>query len=194
MGKKNVYHSWKVSERIRNLKKQAVDYKGGGCSQCGYSKCLASLAFHHLDPLEKDFQISGKCTTWEKLKVEVDKCICLCHNCHTELHDAERQERMVERERQAREVVSKRVVREVFSVQCQCGTIFKARKSNRPNARFCSKVCSVEGRVKGNWPSDQNLLSMIDELGVSETARRVGVVPKTIRLRRTRILGLKLNG
>lgn len=58
----------------------------------GYNKCIAALEFHHLDPNEKDFGIasSGATRTFEKIKVELDKCIMVCANCHREIHDEER--------------------------------------------------------------------------------------------------------
>ena len=52
----------------------------------GYDKCIEALAFHHLDPMEKDFNIGGKSWAIETLKKEADKCILVCHNCHTEIH------------------------------------------------------------------------------------------------------------
>ena len=74
-----------IKWRIRT-KQKLVDYKGGGCCVCGYNRCLPNLIFHHLDPAEKDFRISGMSRGFEKLKVEVDKCILLCCRCHGEVH------------------------------------------------------------------------------------------------------------
>jgi transcription elongation factor Elf1 len=78
-----------VSNRRRELKKKAIEYKGGKCSICGYNKSVRSLVFHHLDPKEKDFDIghSGYTLSWEKVKKELDKCILVCANCHGELED-----------------------------------------------------------------------------------------------------------
>lgn len=70
----------------RNTKEKLVMYKGGRCEKCGYNKCIAALEFHHLNPLEKDFSISGKSWGFETLKLEVDKCMLLCANCHKEEH------------------------------------------------------------------------------------------------------------
>ena len=80
-----------VARRRKKLKQLAVEYKGGKCSICGYSKCIAALEFHHLNPLEKDFGISasGETRSWEKVKAELDKCIIVCSNCHREIHDQE---------------------------------------------------------------------------------------------------------
>ena len=73
--------SWRKNKKI-NL----VNYKGGKCQLCGYKKCVEALSFHHLNPLEKDFTISGKSWSYQRLKNEVDKCILLCNNCHIEVH------------------------------------------------------------------------------------------------------------
>ena len=73
--------SWRKRKKV-----ELVEYKGGKCEKCGYSKCVNALEFHHLDPNEKDFGISGKTWSLERLKKEVDKCILLCSNCHREIH------------------------------------------------------------------------------------------------------------
>jgi hypothetical protein len=79
-----------VNARRRKIKQMAVEYKGGKCqyNECGYNKYIGALEFHHLDPNEKDFSIgrSGHCTSWEKVKKELDKCVLVCANCHREIH------------------------------------------------------------------------------------------------------------
>ena len=74
-------------ERRQKRKMEAIDYKGGKCSICGYDKCKEVLDFHHINPNEKEFSISRKRDSKiEKIKLELDKCILLCRNCHAELH------------------------------------------------------------------------------------------------------------
>jgi len=77
-----------VTKRRRKLKELAVAYLGGACAVCGYNKCVAALEFHHRDPVAKDFSISSTGTTrsFDKIKVELDKCLLLCANCHREHH------------------------------------------------------------------------------------------------------------
>lgn len=73
--------------RQKDLKQQCVDYKGGKCYFCGYNKYYGSLDFHHKDPSKKDYGISrGRCYNFDKLKIELDKCILVCRNCHGEIH------------------------------------------------------------------------------------------------------------
>lgn len=82
-----INRSKSVVDWRKRTKMELVKYKGGCCVECGYNKCIEALQFHHLDPLEKDFTISGKSWSFERLKNEVDKCILLCANCHIEIHN-----------------------------------------------------------------------------------------------------------
>jgi transposase len=87
----------KTFRRHQSFKKKCVEYKGGKCIKCGYDKCYASLDFHHRDQAEKDFEISRvEWYKWEKMKHELDKCDCLCRNCHAELHFLESERRFIE--------------------------------------------------------------------------------------------------
>lgn len=77
-----------VDKRRKQLRHEIVLYKGGKCEICGYDKCEAALEFHHLNPDEKEFQLSsGNTCSLEKMKKEADKCILVCANCHREIHD-----------------------------------------------------------------------------------------------------------
>lgn len=78
-----------VQRRRDKLKQMSVEYKGGCCANCGYSRCIKALEFHHIDESKKDFGISHKGYTrsWERVKLELDKCIILCANCHREIHE-----------------------------------------------------------------------------------------------------------
>lgn len=75
-----------------NVKIKCVEYKGGQCNKCGYSKCIKALEFHHIDPNEKDFNLTKvRILSWdnqkERIIKELDKCILVCANCHREIHD-----------------------------------------------------------------------------------------------------------
>ena len=78
-----------VSRRRKKLREMARDYKGGKCTTCGYNKSQRALSFHHVNPKEKDFDLSSRGLTrsWERIKKEIDKCVLLCANCHMVLHD-----------------------------------------------------------------------------------------------------------
>ncbi len=70
----------------KEKKKLLVEYKGGKCEKCGYNKCIEALEFHHIDPSKKDFNISTHSFSFDKMKIEADKCLLLCSNCHKEIH------------------------------------------------------------------------------------------------------------
>jgi hypothetical protein len=48
-----------VTEWRRRTKQKLIEHMGGKCVCCGYDKCQRALQFHHKDPNNKDFQISG---------------------------------------------------------------------------------------------------------------------------------------
>lgn len=77
----------RTNARRKDKRNQCIKYAGGKCKNCGYNACLDALDFHHIDPLEKSFELSSH---WNKkfatLKVEIDKCLLLCSNCHREVH------------------------------------------------------------------------------------------------------------
>ena len=46
------------------------------------------MQFHHIDPSQKDadWNILRK-RAWERIKIELDKCVLVCSNCHYKVHD-----------------------------------------------------------------------------------------------------------
>lgn len=74
-------------------KKELIEYKGSRCSICGIkyngeNGCM--FDFHHLNPDDKDFNITTLLRHYskipEKVWKEIDKCILVCSNCHRQLH------------------------------------------------------------------------------------------------------------
>jgi len=81
----------KRSER-RKRKEKLVKILGGKCTKCGYNKSITALSFHHVNPKNKSFDISGNGSLlkdWNILLTEAMKCVLLCLNCHAELHNDE---------------------------------------------------------------------------------------------------------
>jgi hypothetical protein len=75
-----------VTENRRKMKLKALDYKGGACERCGYNKCPGVLQFHHEDNNKKFGIGDGGTKSWERIRLEIDKCVLLCANCHAEEH------------------------------------------------------------------------------------------------------------
>ena len=91
-GRNGQWKCLKCESELAVLKKQKyklkmIQYKGGKCEICGYDKNIAALEFHHLNPEEKEFTVSDTHHSWEDTQKELDKCICVCANCHRELHN-----------------------------------------------------------------------------------------------------------
>jgi 5-methylcytosine-specific restriction endonuclease McrA len=84
---KNFTRSESVVAWRKRTKIKLIEYMGGKCCVCGYDKCVGALQFHHKNPNEKDFTISGKTLSFDRLKNEVDKCMLVCSNCHAEIHE-----------------------------------------------------------------------------------------------------------
>ncbi len=78
-------------ESARYWEKRAfVDAQRTKCAKCGDTRSYV-LDFHHKDPKEKSFTIGALSKGSEKaLQEEIDKCICLCSNCHREFHHFEK--------------------------------------------------------------------------------------------------------
>lgn len=79
-----------TNTRRFKIKKWMIEYKGGECIECHNSNLdIGCYDFHHLDPKEKDFNLSGLNSakmSLEKVRKELDKCVLLCANCHREKH------------------------------------------------------------------------------------------------------------
>jgi len=77
-----------TSAKRRERNKEYVMSKMTPCVKCGFFH-PAAMDFHHKDPSTKDKGISelvrcGYAT--QRIVEEIEKCICLCSNCHRILH------------------------------------------------------------------------------------------------------------
>ncbi len=75
---------------VRKYFKQFLKSKKeeAGCAICGEREACC-LAFHHLDPAQKEFELgrnSGQHMKMKTLMDEIDKCVVLCFNCHSKVH------------------------------------------------------------------------------------------------------------
>lgn len=79
----------KNGDKYRNEgRKLLEDFKAEGCKLCG-EKELCCLVAHHLDPELKKFSLGDAIRTKlspAKISKELEKCVCLCANCHMKLH------------------------------------------------------------------------------------------------------------
>ena len=72
-------------------KKAYVDAQRTRCAKCGESR-VHVLDFHHVDPQTKEFTIGRlKKGSYDIIQMEIDKCVCLCANCHRDFHYLQKQ-------------------------------------------------------------------------------------------------------
>lgn len=153
------------------VKFKLVQYKGGQCELCGYNKpVMSAFDFHHRDPKEKDFTISGKSWNFEKLRAEVDKCQLLCKICHVELHDAAWQAGRIER------TVVNRKYRQIQEVVCRCGTSFESKDKRK----FCTQTCAKFYSRKVDRPTKEELQQQLWELPTTKIAQIYGVCDNSV--------------
>jgi hypothetical protein len=82
--------SKKDREERHKRKEFLIKMLGGKCKKCGYNKSPYALSFHHIDPANKNFDLSlngNILHRWEEVIEEAKKCELLCLNCHAELHN-----------------------------------------------------------------------------------------------------------
>lgn len=78
--KRTAKNKLKSLEWYKNLKKTL------SCCVCGENE-PECLDFHHIDSSEKDFILSEiKRESIGRMKNELNKCACLCANCHRKHH------------------------------------------------------------------------------------------------------------
>lgn len=182
----------------KDRKQKAVDYKGGKCVHCGYNKCLAALDFHHLDPNEKDYEpakLFGQNQPWDKIKMELDKCILLCANCHREEHDRLKINKN-ERNRIREDFNStkwpdvetlidmgKRMNVSKICRELNLSPSTVIRKFNDEAIEY-QKLDPKDQPTKINWPSDKDLAIMIEKSSsLLQLSRQLGVSDNSIRKR-----------
>lgn len=76
-----------ANSRKKKIQKYREFMKKQKCNKCDFNDYRA-LQWHHKDPSTKSFTISSQAghTSWDKLMSEINKCECLCANCHFILH------------------------------------------------------------------------------------------------------------
>lgn len=72
-------------QKMRDRKKNYIERLGGKCADCSGVFHPCQFDFHHLDPKEKEFNLSVRLSE-EAADNELKKCILLCANCHRMRH------------------------------------------------------------------------------------------------------------
>ena len=88
-----MYSQKSNSENVVNfIKRRKADLRSifhSKCCLCGFSEVQEALDFHHVNPKEKSFGISGSANQTKALEPQLEelkKCILVCANCHRGIH------------------------------------------------------------------------------------------------------------
>lgn len=166
--------------RITRLKLKAIEYKGGSCERCGYNKNLKALEFHHIDPKEKDFGIAQVRTkSFKKIQKELDKCILVCSNCHSEIHDELwRSDKTVNWE------LYNSLLNEWPEFRQR--TVYKCKTCNSNKVSGVNRnciTCRNQNQEKILWPSDTELKKLIWSMPKTKLAKKLQVSDRAITKR-----------
>lgn len=158
-------------------KKRMIDAMGGCCQICGYNKSFIALEFHHIIPSQKEFGLSSmrvSIKSWDKIILELKKCILLCSNCHKEIHNGD----IVLPENYKvfdEKFCSYKTLKE-YGVCRNCGERLNRNTKNN----LCDK-CVRFFKRKVVRPEKDVLLNDIKQLGYRGTGRKYGVSDNAIR-------------
>lgn len=136
-------NSEKVVEFRRKAKRKLIDYKGGKCQTCGYNKnCPNAYDFHHRDPKTKSFTISGSTKSFDKLKMESDKCDLLCRRCHAELHNKENIKKRYESKKKLKSCYTEIQKRKTCQYEKSCLSCKHSFLPKKKRQIYCCIKCS----------------------------------------------------
>jgi hypothetical protein len=165
--------AWRNRTKSRSIK--SFDNK---CGICNYDKCSTALEFHHIDPDGKDFSISSmKYLNWSTIVIELRKCICVCANCHREIHSGiTKIPDNIKRFDETYAVYEPKIIIEYDN--CVCG------KTKPKRFKFCSQKCACQKRSKIDWDKiDLVDLVFKQKLTLTNLAKTIGVTDNSIRKR-----------
>lgn len=80
-------HRHRLRKKLDKIKSNYV------CEICGFEDWRA-LQYHHKDGVDKSFELGNavnRAKSIKKIKKEIEKCQCICANCHQILHHEERE-------------------------------------------------------------------------------------------------------
>lgn len=77
-----------LSRRKRLSEQVMIQKQYLTCCFCGEDNSIC-LDFHHTDSTKKEYNVSDMIAAgkgWKSIQQEIDKCICVCSNCHRKIH------------------------------------------------------------------------------------------------------------
>lgn len=76
-----------VIRKGKETRDRIIAHLGGECKHCGYNTCSEALDVHHTNPKKKDPNFGSiRGWSWKRIEKELQDCVLLCKNHHTEHH------------------------------------------------------------------------------------------------------------
>ncbi len=156
----------------RRKKFDVVNYFGGKCQICGYSKYIGALHFHHVNnDGAKRPHPTYVVMRWsfDRAVEELKDCILICANCHSEIHSNDKS------------MDYERLVMPLSGVELickQCGKVFSTKNKEQ---ECCSYRCAQLLSRKVVRPDQETLKKEVEELGYCAVGRKYGVSDNAIR-------------
>lgn len=176
------YSSEKVKAYRKRTKERMILAMGSKCQCCGYDRCNNALAFHHIDPSQKDLafgHLRANPASWDKIVAELKKCILVCNNCHSEIHAGVR--------KLPKAFATFNEEYTSFTKVAEYDPCPVCKTSKPTSQRFCSPTCASTNRRKVDWDSI-DLLSLLKKHRISELEEMLGISNAAIYKRRNKIL------
>lgn len=209
-------NSEKVKKWRKETKARIIESMGGKCALCGYDKCHSALAMHHIDPSQKDFSlgaIRANIKSWKTIVNELKKCILVCHNCHSEIHEGivtmpenypkfnPIYENYNLHFKEIKYCLSCNKQIPLHKKHCSAECLSKSRHENSSfcpicnneiplSKKHCSVDCASKSRCKINW-DDIDLPTELKNKSVLKLAKELGCSDSAIH-KRLKKLGLNI--
>lgn len=180
---------YKHTQRWRTkARRWATEYCGGQCQGCRYSRYYGNLSFHHL--ADKDDSVSrliNRCTAWDVILREIDKCVLLCHNCHGEVHAGLRQCPKINKEERAQNW-QRLITERPIPKKDQRHPCAFCKKPIPKTKKYCDQKCTHRALERTKWPT--NLRELVESSSTVAVAKSLGVSDKAVAKRLAATLGL----
>jgi len=168
------YNSEYARAYSKKFKELLVRAGGGRCIICGYNKCNRALSFHHMND-DKEFGIASIRSipkNWDLILSEVKKCVLVCSNCHSEIHDNLIQQ--IPNQVWIEEFLDLKSL-DLLDLKSNCRNCNKEISARK---KFCSATCGSKKSWSINWSSidlnqelkSKSILQLSKELGCSDAA------------------------